>query len=240
MEHHFLGNVKVTKTDKEAMLRKIKECIELGIKTRLFYLNAHCFNQSQKDQIYLSYLNEAEYVLNDGIGIELGARIFGVRFLENLNGTDFTPEVLRMAETNGYSIFLLGGEDEIAKIASENLLRKYPSLNIVGYNDGFFKNTNDIIKKINEVSPDILIVALGVPYQEKWISENFKYLNVKMLTGVGAYLDFVANKVSRAPYIFRKMKIEWIYRLLLEPKRMWKRYLIGNFVFFYHIFKLRF
>lgn len=240
IENHYLGNVKITKTNKEVMLKKIKECIDLKMKTRLFYLNAHCFNVSQKDPIYLSHLNEAEFVLNDGIGIELGARIFGIKFVENLNGTDFTPEILKIAEVNGYTIFLLGGEDGIAKVASEKLQEKLPKLKIVGYSNGFFENTDVIIHKINDVRPDILIVGLGVPYQEVWISENSNKLNVTLLTGVGAFLDFTSNKVSRAPYYIRKLKLEWLYRLMLEPKRMWKRYLVGNCKFFYYILKLRF
>ncbi|WP_062353959.1 WecB/TagA/CpsF family glycosyltransferase [Bacillus kwashiorkori] len=233
------GGIYTTKSTSEKVLQELQSKFINKEKTRVFYINAHCYNVAQKDKTYKKYLNEAEYVLNDGLGIDLGGKILNVSFDENLNGTDFTPLLLKLAEENNQRVFLLGGYPGVAETAANNFLKVMPKLQIVGVRDGYFQNTDEVIDEINAVKPDLLIVALGVPLQEKWVTENFERLNATVMTGVGAFLDFASNRIPRAPEFIRKVRLEWVYRLLREPKRLWKRTFIGNFTFFYYIMKYR-
>lgn len=237
MEKFKLGNVKVNKTTKNEVLDLLNLNLLNQKKTTLFYLNAHCYNIAQKDSEYRNILNRADVVLNDGIGVEIGARIYKNKFYENLNGTDFTPEIFKLAERKGYKVFLLGGIPGVAEMATSKLKNSHRDLDIVGYSDGYFKDNKEIVNRINNSKADIVIVALGVPLQEKWINENKDKLNVTLLTGVGAFLDFISARVKRAPKWIRQLKLEWFYRLIQEPGRMWKRYILGNGMFFFYLFK---
>jgi len=233
----YLGNIKVDVMTSNEVLTEIKNKLTNQEKFKLFFLNAHCYNLSQQSEEYASNLNNAQYVLNDGIGVEIGAKLLGFTFKENLNGTDLTPKILEFAAKNQYKVYLLGGAPSVAEKAAENFIKKYPALSIVGVQDGYFKDTEKIIENINIANPDILIVALGVPYQENWISDHFSKINANLFMGVGAFLDFSSNRVKRAPEFLLKARLEWVYRLVNEPTRLWKRTIIGIPQFFYYILK---
>ena len=153
------------------------------------------------------------------------------------------PFLCSLAEENKFSIFLLGGKPGIPEKMRENLLLKYPDLNIVGVHHGFFDRETEegyIIDEINKASADILLVAFGAPTQEKWIYNHRKQLKPQILMGVGGLFDFFSGNIPRAPKWMREMGFEWIFRLLQEPKRMWKRYIIGNPVFIFRVFRWKF
>lgn len=240
MQNRMFGNVPLHGIAKEQVLKKLAERAVRGKKTRIFFLNAHCFNMAQKDAVYARSLQHAEMVLNDGIGVEIGAKILGVPLEENLNGTDFTPEVLKSLAKLGGRVYLLGGEPGIAQTAGKNIESTYPGIQVTGVSDGFFSDDKELLHRINSSKSNLLIVGLGVPLQEKWITDYLDRLDVQTVMAVGAFLDFTAGKVPRAPMLFRKARAEWIFRLLIEPRRMWKRYLWGNIIFFKHIAKYKF
>ncbi len=201
----------------------------------MFFLNAHCFNISTKDKLYKSSLEKATFILNDGIGIEIGAKFNGIKIKENLNGTDLIPSILENLPKHS-KIFFLGGKEGVAEKASEKLFRK--KIQVVGSSNGYFTSNDLVIQKINESEANVLVVGMGVPYQENWLTSNMKHLkHIKLAIAGGAILDFLSENINRAPLWVRKMKMEWAFRLLMEPKRMWKRYLMGNFIFFYNLLK---
>ncbi|MFP7171619.1 WecB/TagA/CpsF family glycosyltransferase [Terribacillus halophilus] len=237
--HENIGNIKVCIDDSYTILNQFRKALEEANQKTIFFVNAHCYNLAQKDEFYREILNDSDYVLNDGIGIGLAAKLFNVRLSENHNGTDFTPRVLEIANEKKSRVFLLGGEEGIAKKAAFNIKKRYPGISKIEYQSGFFQDNSKVISKINDFNPDILIVGMGVPLQEKWIEQFKEELNCTLLLAVGAFLDFTANKVKRAPIIFRNLKLEWVYRLIQEPKRLWKRYLLGNLLFIYYIFNKR-
>ncbi|WP_462406326.1 WecB/TagA/CpsF family glycosyltransferase [Gracilibacillus sp. Marseille-QA3620] len=234
-----LGNVAMDVVSGAEGLASLQQSLVNRKKTAVYFLNAHCYNIAQKDEEYRNVINMADLLLNDGVGIKMGARLFGVQLKENLNGTDFIPELLQLAAEKGFTAYLLGAGPGVAGKAAEHLQRAIPGLRIVGYRSGYFsKEENDaVVHEINRLKPDILIVGRGVPIQEKWISDNKESLNATIILGVGAYIDFASGRIPRAPQIIRKLRLEWVYRLLLEPKRMWRRYLVGNFQFFYYVIK---
>lgn len=200
---------------------------------RVHFMNAHCFNVMARNKTYASAVRSADLLLPDGIGVALAGRMGGQRLTANLNGTDLIPALLKDASRRGKSVYLFGGAPGTAEQAAANLLRKIPGLRIVGTRDGFGQAQDDaaVVADINASGADIVLVALGVPMQEIWLYRNAPLLKAGLTLGVGAALDFFAGNVKRAPAWVRKVKCEWIWRLAMEPRRLAKRYLIGNFSF---------
>ena len=225
--------------DEEEVLALLSKDIDSGRSIELFFLNAHCFNLAQKDREYFDILNSCDYLLNDGIGIKIASKIEKLVLKKNLNGTDFIPEIAEMASKKGYKIFLLGAKDGIAEEAAVKLKEKFEGLQIAGVHSGYGLD-DSVLEMINNSKADILIAGMGVPMQEKWIRENKSKLgSVKLFVGGGAILDFLSQRIRRAPLFMRKFGLEWVFRLCLEPGRLWRRYLVGNFLFFYYILVLK-
>ena len=225
--------------DEEEVLALLSKDIDSGRSIELFFLNAHCFNLAQKDREYFDILNSCDYLLNDGIGIKIASKIEKLVLKKNLNGTDFIPEIAEMASKKGYKIFLLGAKDGIAEEAAVKLKEKFEGLQIAGVHSGYGLDES-VLEMINNSKADILIAGMGVPMQEKWIRENKSKLgSVKLFVGGGAILDFLSQRIRRAPLLMRKIGLEWVFRLCLEPGRLWRRYLVGNFLFFYYILVLK-
>lgn len=189
------------------------------------FTNVHTICEARRDRTLMHCVNLADLVLPDGSGLKIAGRIFGTPIRENLNGTDFTPKVLDAAQQNGLSVYLLGAQLGRVVSCRANLLRQYPNLKIVGLHHGYFTadDEQDVIRDINAKKPDILLVALGTPRQEKWISKNARCLNVGVCLAVGGLFDFLSGTIERAPAWMRRAGIEWIFRLLQEPRLKWKR-----------------
>jgi exopolysaccharide biosynthesis WecB/TagA/CpsF family protein len=206
----------------------------------VFFVNSHCFNISQQDKEYKNALLNSELILNDGIGIKIGAKLIGLDLIENLNGTDLIPKIIQQACRLKKNIYLLGGKEGIAAEASKKLKLRFPDINISGTRSGYFSIEDEpgIIKELD--GTDLLILGMGVPKQEVWAFTNKNKLkDVKLIIAGGAILDFISGNVNRAPEWLRKLNLEWLYRLLIEPGRLWKRYLIGNIKFFYYLFRFK-
>ena len=204
----------------------------------LFFVNAHCFNVAQINDEYRKALNSADLIFNDGIGLAIGSVLANVKFKNNLNGTDLIPELIESFVKYSKNIYLIGGKSGIAEKAKAVLENRHKNIKIVGFYHGFFSSTEEkrIIEEINSRKVDILIVGMGVPKQELWITAvKDKLETVKLCVAGGAIIDFIAGNVTRAPKWMRIIQIEWLYRLLLEPKRLWRRYLIGNIKFLYYV-----
>lgn len=195
----------------------------------LSYVNAHTLNLAARDPDLHEALKQSRLVLNDGIGLELAARMHGGSFPENLNGSDFTLRLLELAATEGWSVFLLGAEPGIAEAAAEQLSERIEDLQVVGTCHGFTGESDEMLAaRVRESEADLLIVAFGSPLQETWLARNLHETGASIGIGVGAFLDFTAGKVSRAPRWMNRLGVEWCYRLFQEPGRMWRRYLLGN------------
>ncbi|MBV5264741.1 WecB/TagA/CpsF family glycosyltransferase [Pinisolibacter aquiterrae] len=198
-----------------------------------FFVNAHCVNVASKDPVYRWALGKADHLLPDGIGMKIAARAGGDRLVENLNGTDLFVPLVRDAAARHRSIFFFGAAPGIAEAAAAKATELAPGLRIAGCRDGYFSpNEEDgVIRAINASGADIVLVALGVPRQEIWIARNRPRLNAGLVMGVGAQFDFWSGRVRRAPAIVRRLSCEWAWRLALEPRRLARRYLVGNPLF---------
>ncbi|KKK38794.1 acetylglucosaminyldiphospho-UDP acetyl-beta-D-mannosaminyltransferase [Mesobacillus campisalis] len=183
----------------------------------VMYADAH--------QRYKNILDSADYVVADGTGIVLASRLLNTPLKERVTGFDLTLSLLQKADQNNWSIYLLGGRPEVNAKAAENIKLTYPGLKLAGNRHGFFDWKDPaVVDDIRETKPDIVLVALGFPKQEQWISLYKDYFEKGIFIGVGGTIDILAGKAKRAPILWRKLNMEWLYRLLKQPSR-WRRML---------------
>ncbi len=213
--------------------RAINAMLEPGARRTAAFVNAHCLNVAARDPIYRWALARADYLLPDGAGMQLAARMRGTQFIENLNGTDLFTPLCRAASERGLSIYFLGSAEGVARGAADKAEELAPGLAIAGARNGYFvgQEEDQVIADINATGARIVLVAMGVPKQDIWIARNRHRLNADLVLGVGAQFDFWSGRVPRAPAFMRKAGLEWLMRLAVEPRRMARRYLVGNFEF---------
>jgi N-acetylglucosaminyldiphosphoundecaprenol N-acetyl-beta-D-mannosaminyltransferase len=218
------------------LLRRITNWVGGGGPTRrVMYVNAHVLNQSRASVELRSALETSDLVYCDGYGVRLAAKALGVEIPHRMTGADWVWGLAALCEGNGQSVYLLGSEPGVAQEAARRLHRWFPRLRIVGAHHGYFEldspHDQRVIEDINERQPDILLVGMGTPKQELWVERRWQQLDVDVLWTVGALFDYVSGRVPRAPAWLADNGLEWIFRLAIEPQRMWRRYLLGNPVF---------
>lgn len=194
----------------------------------MYFANAHTMNLAWQDECFRDVLNRADVVLNDGIGLDIYGKLAGRRFLENLNGTDLLPRLFAAADAaRPLRVYLYGAAPGRAAKAAKNIEARFPNVKVVGVTHGF-ERSNAVVEEINEACADVVLVGMGNPVQERWIDENKVLLDVGVIAGIGALVDFFSGEVTRAPEWVRAARCEWIYRLVREPKRLFARYVLGN------------
>lgn len=204
------------------------------------FLNANNANILQADARYREIVCD-HVVLPDGIGLDIASRLLnGKAFTANLNGTDFVPALLTYM-SKPRRIGLIGSRREVVDKAAEHLRSHSPWHTVVAVSDGFFeeRDVNAVVAGLAEQKLDILIVGMGTPLQEKWIADHIREEHARLVIGVGALFDFISGAVPRAPKWVRRLRLEWAYRLVNEPRRLWRRYLIGIPLFMWHVMQSR-
>ena len=181
--------------------------------------NAEIVYEAMGDERLRTLVNGADLVLPDGAGVVLASKILKKPLKEKVAGVDFADNLLALLARTGGSVYLLGSKPGIAELAAEKMLDKHPGLTIAGMADGYFKEEGPVIEKINAVRPDVLFVCLGAPKQEKFMAAHQQELQVKLMAGLGGSLDSFAGTVKRAPKWMINLSLEWLYRLIKEPKR---------------------
>lgn len=203
------------------------------------FVNADCLNITYGNADYRAALHQAGRVFADGSGIRLGARRLGWQVRDNVNGTDLLPLLCERCAAEGLSLYLLGARPGVAEAAAAALQVRFPGLLIAGCRDGYFAADDEdaVIAAINASGAHILLVALGAPRQELWLHRLHERLTVPVRLGVGGLFDFYSGRIPRAPQWLRELGLEWVWRLLQEPGRLWRRYLIGNPLFLWRVRK---
>jgi exopolysaccharide biosynthesis WecB/TagA/CpsF family protein len=204
---------------------------------RIAFVNAHSLNLAYEVPEFRAALKRCHFLLNDGVGVELAARVRGGRFPENLNGTDFILRILTLAAEREWRVFLYGGRPGVAETASDALRRRISELTIAGTANGYV--AADVAAEVKAAGADLVLVGLGQPLQELWLDANLDLTECTLGIGVGAFLDFAAGRVPRAPRWMSRCGVEWLFRLSCEPQRLWRRYLLGNPVFLWRAWRLR-
>jgi N-acetylglucosaminyldiphosphoundecaprenol N-acetyl-beta-D-mannosaminyltransferase len=215
--------VRVDNVDRKQALNKIEQLIVSrngGGAGKIFFTNVHSIHIARRNDDFRSNINSADLALPDGSGLKIAGKIQNTPIQENLNGTDFTPELLRIAEQRRWSVYLYGAESAVLEACRQNIHRQYPHLAIVGAQHGYVTMMEQkiFLNDINEKKPDIILVALGTPNQELWIARHAAELNAGVCMAVGGLFDFMGGRHPRAPRWMRSFGIEWLYRFLQDPK----------------------
>ncbi len=202
---------------------------------RVMYVNAHVVNQSRVTPGLDRALQRADLVYCDGYGVRLAARVLNLPVPHRMTGADWIWGLATLCERSSQPIYLLGSEPPIAREAAARLRRWYPKLDVVGAHHGFFDldspHNERVIEDINAHGPSIVLVGMGTPKQELWVDRYSERLNGAVVWTVGALFDYVSGHIPRAPRWLADNGLEWIFRLTIEPQRMWRRYLLGNPIF---------
>ena len=220
---NILG-VWVDKLSMNGALERLMEFLEEDAPHAVYTPNSEIIMRAYRDEKFLSVINSAEMVTPDGIGVVYASKILKDPLSERVGGYDLSERLIKRISDGSHSLYFFGGKPGVAEQAKARLCEKYPKLRVVGCSDGYFDAAKEakIIEDIKEKKPDILFVCLGAPKQEEWILKHKAELGVKVLMGIGGSLDVYAGVAERAPLSFQKLGLEWLYRLMKEPKRIWR------------------
>jgi N-acetylglucosaminyldiphosphoundecaprenol N-acetyl-beta-D-mannosaminyltransferase len=200
----------------------------------VFLVNAHTLNLAASDPQYRAVLNSGDYVFGDGTGVRWAAKLQGIKMLDNLVGTDLTPLLFESTANRGYSYFMLGADERTVVEAADYARKTFPGWTLAGSHHGYLKTpeiTTSAIEKVNAARPDVLLVGMGNPLQERWICQNQSRIEVPICMGIGGLFDYWAGNVSRAPQWLRRLGHEWVWRLFQQPRDKMYRYMVGNPLF---------
>lgn len=208
---------------------------------QLCFVNPDCVNIARRHSKYRQMVNSADLVVPDGIGMRMAGKILGKAFRQNVNGTDLFPRLCERISNDGGRLFLLGGHPGAAEGVADWVRHHHPCVEVVGLQHGYFaiNEQKTLIDRIQASNADVLLVAMGAPQQDLWIQEHAPQTGVKVAMGVGGLFDFYANRIPRAPQWLREIGLEWAFRFYQEPRRMWRRYLVGNCSFLIAVFLQR-
>ncbi|HEX2235592.1 MAG TPA: WecB/TagA/CpsF family glycosyltransferase [Actinomycetota bacterium] len=221
--------VRFARVPPEIALEHIEDLYESHDPAIVAHANVHTVNLALADPGYMAALQRADLVLNDGKGVMLAARMYGRPFPADLNGNFFTPLLLRRAAERGWPTFFFGARPGVARRAADRLREELPALGIVGVRDGYARGEGcEVVDAIRASGAGLVLVGLGNPRQERWLVDNLAATGARLGVGVGAFFDFQAGNVPRAPAWMNQVGLEWLHRLTVEPRRMWRRYLVGN------------
>lgn len=218
---------------------RIRDMISAGRPHHVVLANAHTLNLGWDDAAYRRVLREADLVLRDGVGVELAVRLAGRDAGHNFVGTDFVPALLEAVAPEEVRVFLFGAEAGVAERAADALRARARNIRVVGSAPGYGAFAPAVVAQVRAARPHVLLVALGNPAQERWIHEHRERLGVPVSIGVGALFDYLAGRVRRAPGWVLRLRAEWLFRLLVEPQRLWRRYVMGNPRFVWRLLRSR-
>lgn len=207
----------------------------------VYYVNAHTLNLAVEDASFREVLAASDYVFGDGTGVRWAARVNGVRLRANLNGTDLTPALFARGAGRGLRYFLLGATPEQIAIAAETAKRLFPGWEQAGFHHGYVHEGDAsarVVEQINAARPNLLLVGMGNPLQEKWIDAHKSALRVPLCAGVGGLFTYWSGDLDRAPAWMRRLGVEWLHILRRQPAKA-KRYVVGNPLFVWRMLKLR-
>lgn len=204
----------------------------------IIHINLRNYYYLQKDKNLEEEIKKNCTIVLEGIGMKMGLLLQRYGLLQDINFTDLFPMFLKKILKYNLSVYLLGGKESVIRAAAENILLKNPGIKISGYHSGYFPTglESEIVEKINSSKPDILLIGIGFPRQEKFALKYLNEIDAGLIWSVGGLFDFISGIKPRAPFFLRKLRLEWLFRLLLEPRRMIHRNTIAAFWSLFHIF----
>ncbi|MDW5523898.1 WecB/TagA/CpsF family glycosyltransferase [Carnobacterium maltaromaticum] len=222
-------------------LAVIDEIIQKRIPTQHVVINASKINLMSKEEQLREIVNECPLINADGQSVVWAGRFLGFSIPERVTGIDLFTQLVKKAANEGLRLYYFGSEEEVVQEVVRLHQKQYPNLIVAGFRNGYFKEeeSTEIVKEIRQSKADILFVAFSSPKKEYWIHQYKEQLNVPFMMGVGGSFDVVAGKTKRASIWMQKVGLEWFYRLIQEPKRMFSRYTKGNMAFIVIVIKAK-
>jgi N-acetylglucosaminyldiphosphoundecaprenol N-acetyl-beta-D-mannosaminyltransferase len=231
---------------RQEVLDRMEDFIQQGGTHVISTPNADHVVRAQTDVEFREIIRRSDLVVSDGMAVVYASHLLGTPLKENVGGRMLLPALAQRSAEKGYRLFLMGGSSEqVARLAVERLSKDHPGVNIAGtytppFMDEFSHEENEcMLSAVNRAKPDVLFVCLGTPKQEKWIARNLKNIQVPVTVGIGVAMDMLAGKVRQPPRWVSDIGFEWMYRLIQEPRRLAKRYLVDDPVFFWWVLRQR-
>jgi len=235
--------IRVDHVDRAGLERKILEEARNGQPKLFLYANVHAINFAQRDARFRNILNRSSVTYCDGEGVRWGARLLGAYLPKRTALTTWIWDLCSLLQDYNLSVFFLGGSEDVSARANDVIRNRFPRLKIAGRHHGFFQRTgaeNDaVIRAICSAAPDVLFVGFGIPIQEYWIEDNLARLKSGVILSAGSMIEYVSGAKKVAPAWMANNGLEWLFRLLHEPGRLWRRYLIGNPLFLLRVIRQR-
>ncbi|WP_422361170.1 WecB/TagA/CpsF family glycosyltransferase [Reichenbachiella sp.] len=240
MEIVKVQEINITNITSSELNHHIKMSCDDNRKELILNVNVHAMNIAYEQKWFKDLLNGAYINFCDGDGVRIGAKILGKNIIEKITYNRWIWELAEYSSKNGLSWYTVGSEQHVMEKAIAVMREQFPDLKIVGHHHGYLSNKEtekDLVIDIKKKSPNILILGMGMPLQEKWIRKNIRELNFNVALTGGATFEYIAGTAKMTPDIFYRLKLEWFYRFIKDPKRLFKRYFIGNPLFFWRIFR---
>jgi len=241
MDKLSIMGVRINNISMNEVLKLAEQKIKNDEKYIIYTPNTEIIMMCQKDEEFLNIMNKSDINVPDGVGLIYAGKIKKFPLKEKVAGYDLSINLLKMADEKGLKLYAVGGRPGVAEAAMQNIQKKYPGIKIVGAHHGYFKGTHlgefgheeeiAVIEDINRHKPHILFVGFGAKKQEQWIDYNKDLINANVIIGNGGTLDGLAGIVKRAPDIFINLGLEWLYRLIKEPKRITRQIVLPVFMF---------
>lgn len=218
---------------------RIEHIIRKGTPSQHVVINAAKAVMVNRDESLRKIVQNCAIVNADGQSVVWAARLLRKPLPERVAGIDLMLELIRLAETKQYMVYFLGAHDETLTKFLEIVIERFPDIQIAGFRNGYFNDeeSDSIVQQVRQTKPAMLFVGISSPKKEYWLSENLNALGVPFVMGVGGSFDVLAGKVRRAPVWMQRTGFEWLYRVLQEPRRLWKRYLVGNTQFLFLVIR---
>lgn len=229
-----LLGIQITDCTSSELNAYIQDTIAGGRREAILNVNVHCMNLAWSLPWLRTYLNQTAVVFCDGDGVRLGARLAGKRIREKITYNRWIWDIGAVSAACGHRWYLVGGRPKVAEEAADRLRARFPSLQVVGCHSGYFGGPDEVerlIADINRQEPHILVLGMGMPAQEAWLVDHLSRLRVNVALTGGAVFDYVSGRRRVTPDVFRRLKLEWLYRWLVEPRRLFWRYAAGNPLF---------
>lgn len=225
MKESYLG-IDVSALSYEGIIEDLGNRIEGGKQSTIIAVNPEKVMAAQRDPQVKELINASTYQIADGVGILLAAKLKGGQITSRVTGVDMMSALLRFASEDGLPVYFFGAKEEVVAKAIANIQETFPAIKVAGYTNGYDKDEEALVQRIQQSGAKMIFVALGSPKQELWIQRNMpKLSNVQVFQGVGGSFDVFSGTVKRAPVAFRKLGLEWLYRLIASPSRI-KRQLV--------------
>jgi N-acetylglucosaminyldiphosphoundecaprenol N-acetyl-beta-D-mannosaminyltransferase len=236
----LLLGVKIDALSLEGLLFEIQSFILKDRKAIISYVNAHAMNIAYSTPWFRKFLNQSDVTFCDGVGIRLAAKLTGQRLNYRYTPPDFMDYICEGAIKFDWKLFFLGAKLGVAQRAADRLTNRHPGLQIETHHGYFDKHVGSsenklVVRQINQYRPQILVLGFGMPLQERWILDNMSNLDINIVLPAGALFDYLSGEIPRAPRWMTDNGLEWLGRLLIEPRRLWKRYIFGNPLFFLRV-----